>query len=83
MLNSSHNNNAFLIASGISSANLEALFSTVLSILVLIWFVCRLMTLRRGLQNGVWSETAFLLQVLRTVALIILITAFVHYLVIT
>lgn len=80
MLNSNYNDDAFASASGISMSNLELLFSTTLSILIFIWFVSRLMGLRKGLQNGVLSETRFLFWILRAVALIILVMAFVHYL---
>ncbi|MBC6414482.1 MAG: TIGR03758 family integrating conjugative element protein [Chromatiales bacterium] len=80
MLNRNYNDNTFVVASGISPANLELLFSTTLSILIFMWFVYRLMALYRGLQHGALSETAFLFQVLRTIALIILIMAFAHYL---
>ena len=80
MLNSNYNDTAFLVASGISSANLELLFSTMLGMLIFIWFVCRLIGLRRSLQNGMLSETAFLFEVIRAVSLIILIMAFAHYL---
>ena len=80
MLNSNYNGDAFSSASGISMGDLELLFSTVLNILLFIWFVARLMGLRRGLQNGVLSEADFLFGVLRTLTLIILVMAFVHYL---
>ena len=81
MLNSNYNDNAFSSASGIAMGDLELLLSTVLSILLFIWFVARLMGLRRGLQNGVLSETSFLFGVLRTLTLVILVMAFAHYLV--
>ncbi len=81
MLNSNYNGDAFASASGIAMGDLELLFSTVLSILLFMWFVARLMGLRRGLQNGVLSEAGFLFGVLRTLTLIILIMAFVYYLV--
>ena len=81
MLNSNYNGDAFVSASGIAMGDLELLFSTVLSVLLFIWFVARLMGLRRGLQNGMLSEAGFLFGVLRTLTLIILIMAFVHYLV--
>ena len=80
MLNSNYNGNAFSSASGISMNNLELLFSTVLSVLIFMWFISRLMGLRRGLQNGALSETRFLFWMLRAVTLIILVIAFVHYL---
>ena len=83
MLNSNYNGNAFSSASGISMGDLELLFSTVLSILIFIWFVARLMGLRRRLQNGMLSEAGFLFGVLRTLTLIILLMAFVYYLVST
>ena len=83
MLNSNYNGDAFSSASGISMGDLELLFSTVLSILIVIWFIARLMGLHRGLQNGVLSETIFLFGVLRALTLIILLMAFVHYLVST
>ncbi len=83
MLNSSYNGDAFLSASGISMGDLELLFSTVLSILIFIGFVARLMRLRRGLQNGVLSEAGFLFGVLHALTLIILVMAFIHYLVST
>ncbi len=81
MLNSDYNGNAFSSASGIAMGDLQLLFSTVLSILLFIWFVARLMGLRKGLQNGVLSEAGFLFGVLRTLTLIILLMAFVYYLV--
>ena len=81
MLNSNYNGDAFSSASGIAMGDLELLFSTVLSVLLFIWFVARLMGLRRGLQNGVLSEAGFLFGVLRTLTLVVLVMAFVHYLV--
>ena len=83
MLNNRYNSDAFLSASGIAADDLEALFATVMSILIFIWFISRLMGLRRGLQNGALSETSFLFWVLRAVALIILVMAFIHYLIST
>ena len=83
MLNSNYNDDAFLYASGISTSNLELLFSTVLSILIFIWFIARLMGLRKGLQYGALSETGFLFWVSRAVTLIIAVMAFIHYLVST
>ena len=83
MLNSNYNGEAFLVASGISMNNLELLFSTVLSVLIFIWFISRLTGLRRCLQNGTLLETAFLFWLLRAVTLIIAVMAFIHYLVST
>ena len=76
-------NTAFYTASGISTSDLQLIFSATVGALIFIWFVNHLMNLHKHFGSGVLSEVGFLLLVLRATMLAILMTAFISYLMTT